>query len=602
MENCNCNGNLRIGRGNDFTIEVELRHPAMKTVEDFDLTTCTDIECAIVSRLGKHTAVDFTITDDGKLRADFDENVPLGVYGFEVKGKDAEGHDWRFYARPGEWLEIVNASSDENDPEPNGKSYYEKDVTFGIVTLAGDLVEEMKATMTAFTDAENERSEAETKRQEAESSREEQFNDAVKAAQAATDDANTAAGNADKATEAAQTATSDAQAATANAVKATEDASTATEEATAAAERANKAVDSVENKIKETLTISLSCNHDEKIAGKKVYVKKADDDTVLEELSWNGETLKTSLNPDVSYYVEAEAMEGYSTPKSEKYTAVSGNVRELSLAWQSEWFYPTIQMADGTDCDGNGVVMNYDFGDERVSMNYHKGTAIKVPFGKRYQMVVDTKDGYYAGIFQSRVAGEDEYRETVVYRPMSTNIGIQMTDGSIVAADDWDDTKYSADNVNGILLYTSTAKLVILCAEAESRVFGANGSVSGCDTQSDKNQIVGCKGEANTEALIAAGISTDDTTAAYHCHAVIFKSGRRGYLPAMDELTSICDNADAINACSQKVMGKDLFDYSLNYWSSTLSDAGTSWCWRSAFGAAPSGRSGRRRVLPVSAL
>lgn len=138
MEGCckrNCSSIPRIVRGNDFTMMIDVKRPVVNTIEDFDLASCRDIEITLVSRYGRRQQMGYKVVD-GKLRVDFDETLPSGVYGMIIKGKDKNGQDWRFFAKPGEWIEIVDASSDEYDPEiSNG--YYDKTVTFGIAARGG---------------------------------------------------------------------------------------------------------------------------------------------------------------------------------------------------------------------------------------------------------------------------------------------------------------------------------------------------------------------------------------------------------------------------------------------------------------------------------
>lgn len=120
----------RIVKGNDFTMMIDVKRPVVNTIEDFDIGSCRDIEITLVSRYGRRQKMPYKVVD-GKLRVDFDETLPAGVYGMIIRGRDKDGQDWRFFAKPGEWIEIVDANSDEHDPEiSNG--YYDKTVTFGI--------------------------------------------------------------------------------------------------------------------------------------------------------------------------------------------------------------------------------------------------------------------------------------------------------------------------------------------------------------------------------------------------------------------------------------------------------------------------------------
>lgn len=113
---CNCNSNYsipRVVKGNDFTLIVAVKKPVLTDgvteLEDFELTECTDIKVSIVTRLGKKTVMPYTV-DGNKLLVQFDETIGSGLYGLEVTGKK-DGTDWRFYAAPGEVIEIVEPTS-----------------------------------------------------------------------------------------------------------------------------------------------------------------------------------------------------------------------------------------------------------------------------------------------------------------------------------------------------------------------------------------------------------------------------------------------------------------------------------------------------------
>lgn len=384
----------------------------------------------------------------------------------------------------------------------------------------------------------------------------------------------------------------------ADAKKAAEDATSA---ANTAADRANAAMDKVEKVLKETVSVTLSCNHDETLSGKKVYVKNTADDSTLFETAWNGEALKFSITPDQSYYVTADAMDGYTLPKSDKFTAISGNVREVSIAYESEWFYPTITTYDGKSCDGQKCTLIKD--NERSDINYKDGMVIKIPFGVEYTLTPLTKQGYFGGYFPRKVSRDAEYRATATYKEQFSVIGIQMKDGTILNGDDWDTGKYSADDVNGFAVATTGVQCVIHPKGAPSGgiIWSPNNEhVEGCDLEYISGNAIGCKGEANTEALVKKYGATNYYAAGL-CYNTIMLNGRRCYLPAIDEMTQINANRNTINALSMKVYGYNVVNNQIWQWSSTLHDENYAWSFNSL--ANYSWRHDNYcSVLPVSAL
>lgn len=180
--NCDCtitSGNIpRIVRGNDFTLVVSVKRAVLQdsetVLEDFDLSTATDIAVNRVSRLGKKVAMTYTV-EGSKVLIDFDETVPSGMYGIEVTGK-TDGKDWRFYAQPGEAIEIVEPTSEANIPsEDTTEGYYNLTAQAGVVTLPDELLTEAVEKANTATANANKATEdantAEAKRVEAENAR-----------------------------------------------------------------------------------------------------------------------------------------------------------------------------------------------------------------------------------------------------------------------------------------------------------------------------------------------------------------------------------------------------------------------------------------------
>lgn len=180
-----CNNNIpRIVRGNDFTLRVAVQHPVLSggetILEDFSLANCKDIAVALISRMGRRTPMSFTI-DGSHILVDFQETVKSGLYGLEVTGKDEEGHDWRFYGKPGEVIEIVESTSSSYIPDNNNDTtdgYYDITIATGILSFSNELVEKMQASVEAESlreDAEKERVGNEAVRDTAEKRREADF-------------------------------------------------------------------------------------------------------------------------------------------------------------------------------------------------------------------------------------------------------------------------------------------------------------------------------------------------------------------------------------------------------------------------------------------
>lgn len=121
MMECGCGSGIpRVVRGNDFTARVLVVRNVpsadsdggkVTRQESIDLAKCNGIVARRVTRLGRRTATGFAI-DGSYVCVPFEEDVPCGSYGLEVAGRFANGQDWRFYLKPGEFVDIVEATSE----------------------------------------------------------------------------------------------------------------------------------------------------------------------------------------------------------------------------------------------------------------------------------------------------------------------------------------------------------------------------------------------------------------------------------------------------------------------------------------------------------
>lgn len=289
------NNNIaRVVRGNDFTLVVEVKQAVLNTdgetvLEDFDLSTATDVEVNIVSTLGKKTAMAYT-TEGSKVLIAFDETVKAGLYGVEVTGK-TDGADWRFYAKPEEGIKIVEPTSEAYIPEDSTEGYYNLTAQVGVISLPDALIKEAveKATSAAdnansvaesVSEAESKRVEAENGRVSAESARVEAEN-ARSEAETARDAAETDRQSAESSRATAEAAriqaeterqnaenerqTAEAARVTAESERASEystiksDATSATDAANTAAQSANTAAEAANNAVESMAATYTTC-------------------------------------------------------------------------------------------------------------------------------------------------------------------------------------------------------------------------------------------------------------------------------------------------------------------------------------------------------
>lgn len=155
---CGANGAPRIVQGNDFTLRVRVLRSVLRDGiaqrEDIGLEGCTGVSASLVSRTGKRIPLAASV-NDGRLLVDVDETVPVGAYGLEVKGKDANGSDWRSMRRPGEFLRVVGSDGEATGLPDGGVYDVSADVAYSSVSaeLAGRLNDAAKEASEAAGEA-----------------------------------------------------------------------------------------------------------------------------------------------------------------------------------------------------------------------------------------------------------------------------------------------------------------------------------------------------------------------------------------------------------------------------------------------------------------
>ena len=116
------NSNARIVRGNDFKLHLILEAPTMEDQQivwdDFDLTSCSEINCSLICEKDSVSIpVPFELVDGttNELICDIKGSyLHIGGYGVEVKGIDRNGNAWRWKAKGREMFSIVDNTSTAN--------------------------------------------------------------------------------------------------------------------------------------------------------------------------------------------------------------------------------------------------------------------------------------------------------------------------------------------------------------------------------------------------------------------------------------------------------------------------------------------------------
>ena len=130
-----------IVQGNDFKIKVYVTSPQYENGEtvqqDFDLTSCTDINLILLNRSDVFPNIEWELSEDTNnlIYVYIRESLPIGSYGLEITGKTQEGSNCRFKAKQGELFNIIDATSGAKLTGELMTGYYDITASVGITQI-----------------------------------------------------------------------------------------------------------------------------------------------------------------------------------------------------------------------------------------------------------------------------------------------------------------------------------------------------------------------------------------------------------------------------------------------------------------------------------
>ena len=165
----------------------------------------------------------------------------------------------------------------------------------------------------------------------------------------------------------------------------------------------------------EKAVITLSSNQgagDAALNGTKVTVKYSDQ---TQELAWNGTALEVKIPVGMAYEVSAGAVNGYTSPQKQGFTAVGGNERQVVFSYSCEKVTVNVSADDGADCSGRTVTVKNTGGGASIGSGKGNQVVVKVPTGTGYTVSVDAFSGYTKPADQSFTANSASRTVSFVY-------------------------------------------------------------------------------------------------------------------------------------------------------------------------------------------
>lgn len=154
-----------------------------------------------------------------------------------------------------------------------------------------------------------------------------------------------------------------------------------------------------------------------------------------------------------------------------------------------------------------------------------------------------------------------------------TQIRIAVDGNKFLTKEEWNEGKYSKDDVIGIAVITPCVQFILGLHQWQAR-WSEDTDHCHTDNHSESQALQIISGLKHTKAIVDAQEEEGDTAA-----KMCWNYGHKGlqwYLPCLLELCAVCANKEEINELL-KLVGGDLLDFEECYWSSTEYSANIAW-------------------------
>ena len=290
-------------------------------------------------------------------------------------------------------------------------------------------------------------------------------------------------------------------------------------------------------------------------------------------------------------YADKKKLDGIGT--GSYLTQADGDKRYMLKGASNEAVIITVESTDGKG-DLSGTVIDIVKADDNTlirEITYNGSPlTVQVTGGVTYKVIVKKiASGYALPIDQRFLAVADTTRNVRV-AAIPFGVYIEMTDGSLVTADNYSGGTY-ADNarVNSIIVATANwTGRILPDADLHSKSMYWTPSNPGKQVSKTMNNDstaaeTDMDGAENTKALLNVyGSGVTKNFAAGYAYHKTFRSGKHGYLPALGELKMIYANATEVNKCLAKLIGQSDCIGAHSFWSSTQYGETYAWYWKAS--------------------
>ena len=184
--------------------------------------------------------------------------------------------------------------------------------------------------------------------------------------------------------------------------------------------------------ITETVKVNLTSNQpnpNSDLTGVEITVEYSG---LTKKANWEGSELTFNIPHSTEYTIKAAAVEGYSTPADQSFTAVMGETRNVSVVYNTT--IVTVNKACnqtsglGASCT---AVVKYDNTQKTLSFsNADTSKTIKIPTGKSYTITFSAVEGYKTPEVISQQASGASQSVTGTYKAEVVTITVTTSDST----------------------------------------------------------------------------------------------------------------------------------------------------------------------------
>ena len=184
--------------------------------------------------------------------------------------------------------------------------------------------------------------------------------------------------------------------------------------------------------ITETVKVNLTSNQsnpNSDLTGVEITVEYSG---LTKKANWEGSELTFNIPHSTEYTIKAAAVEGYSTPADQSFTAVMGGTRNVSVVYNTT--IVTVNKACnqtsglGASCT---AVVKYDSTQKTLSFNNaDTSKTIKIPTGKSYTITFSAVEGYKTPEVISQQASGASQSVTGTYKAEVVTITVTTSDST----------------------------------------------------------------------------------------------------------------------------------------------------------------------------